>query len=154
MRPVIITGVGAAVTIGLVIAVYSFRTGNSVENTTPPDPVQGAALYAANCASCHGKNLQGQPNWQERRADNTLPAPPHDDSGHTWHHPDSVLFAYTKFGGQASLNENGLTAITSAMPAFEDILSDDEIRNTLAYIRSRWSERARKKQAELTAKSD
>ncbi|MEQ8710351.1 MAG: cytochrome c [Rhodospirillales bacterium] len=151
MRPATAPVIGGAVTIGLVIAAYSFWTDTPVDNTTAADTVQGAALYAENCASCHGANLQGQPDWRERRADNTLPAPPHDDSGHTWHHPDSMLFAYTKFGGQAYLDENGITAITSAMPGFEDILSDDEIRNVLAYIRSQWSEQARQKQAELSA---
>ncbi len=154
MRPIIAAAIGAVVTTGLIITAYSFWADRLPGTTTASDPVQGEVLYAANCASCHGANLQGQPGWRERRPDNTLPAPPHDDSGHTWHHPDSVLFAYTKFGGQAYLDENGITAITSAMPAFEDILSDDEIGDVLAYIRSRWSERARKKQAELTAMND
>ena len=36
-----------------------------------------------NCASCHGDNLQGQPNWQQANADGSYPAPPHDASGHT-----------------------------------------------------------------------
>ena len=37
------------------------------------------------------------------------------------------------------------------MPAFEGVLSDQEISDVLAFIRSRWSERARKTQAEITA---
>jgi mono/diheme cytochrome c family protein len=43
----------------------------------------GKALYAQHCASCHGANLEGQPDWQARKADGKMPAPPHDDSGHT-----------------------------------------------------------------------
>ena len=27
-----------------------------------------------------------------------LPAPPHNETGHTWHHPDEMLFAITKYG--------------------------------------------------------
>ena len=61
-----------------------------------PDDVDvvalGAKIYQARCASCHGAELEGQANWRERGADGILPAPPHDASGHTWHHPDAVLF--------------------------------------------------------------
>ena len=47
------------------------------------DVVAGQSLYADNCASCHGANLEGQPNWQSPDADGVLPAPPHDGTGHT-----------------------------------------------------------------------
>ena len=46
----------------------------------------GKLLYAEQCASCHGAALQGVANWKERLADGSLPPPPHDSSGHTWHH--------------------------------------------------------------------
>ena len=58
----------------------------------------GETVYAAQCAACHGASLEGQPNWRERGADGRLPAPPHDATGHTWHHPDAVLFELTKHG--------------------------------------------------------
>src|SRR5690606_36629755 len=58
----------------------------------------GRALYTGHCAACHGSKLQGQPNWRERREDGRLPAPPHDETGHTWHHPDAVLFDITRNG--------------------------------------------------------
>ena len=41
--------------------------------------------YQEYCASCHGVNLEGQANWRSRNQDGTLPAPPHDETGHTWH---------------------------------------------------------------------
>ena len=50
--------------------------------------VQGKTVYTANCAACHGANLEGQANWRERLDNGRLPAPPHDKTGHTWHHPD------------------------------------------------------------------
>ena len=53
---------------------------------------EGRAVYAAQCASCHGANLEGQPDWRVRLPNGRLPAPPHDASGHTWHHPDKALF--------------------------------------------------------------
>jgi mono/diheme cytochrome c family protein len=65
-----------------------------------------------------------------------MPAPPHDDSGHTWHHPDHVLFGITKYGLAAPYAPPGYE---SDMPAFAGTLSDDEIRAVLAYIATHWS---------------
>jgi hypothetical protein len=65
----------------------------------PNDAAQVAlnkALYAQYCASCHGVNLEDQPEWRERKPDGKMPAPPHDATGHTWHHPDNILFGITK----------------------------------------------------------
>ena len=79
----------------------------------------GAGLYARHCASCHGASLEGQPNWRQRLADGSYPAPPHDVTGHTWHHPDSYLFATVKLGGQATAPPG----VRSRMPAFASRLS-------------------------------
>lgn len=106
----------------------------------------GQRVYDAHCASCHGANLEGQPDWKTRRADGRLPAPPHDDSGHTWHHPFDVLFAITKHGLVPPYAPDGYA---SDMPAFGRRLSDEEIWNVLAYIRSRWSDRIRATHDEL-----
>lgn len=111
------------------------------------DIVAGAALYQDHCASCHGVNLEGQPNWRTPNDDGTLPAPPHDESGHTWHHDSLLLFEYTKFGGQEALARRGLTDFKSGMPGVEAVLSDDEIWNILGYIQSTWSARAQEVQA-------
>ncbi|MFD1912618.1 MULTISPECIES: c-type cytochrome [Paracoccaceae] len=56
----------------------------------------GQQLYADNCASCHGASLEGQPDWRRRLDTGRMPAPPHDDSGHTWHHSDRMLFQITR----------------------------------------------------------
>lgn len=101
----------------------------------------GKRHYAEHCASCHGANLEGQPNWKTRNSDGTLPAPPHDESGHTWHHDNQLLFDYTKRGGEVALAERGVADFKSGMPAFEDTLTDGEIWNILSYIRSTWSVR-------------
>lgn len=95
----------------------------------------GKAVYAENCASCHGVALEGQANWRQRDADGYLPAPPHDETGHTWHHPDSVLFLMTKYGIEEMIGET----YPNNMPAYEDKLSDDEIIAVLSYIKSTWS---------------
>lgn len=99
----------------------------------------GQAIYARHCASCHGARLEGEPNWQERRRDGKLPAPPHDDSGHTWHHPESVLFDIVKHG--LVPGRTAPSGYATNMPAFGDVLTDAEIRAVLAYIAAHWSPR-------------
>jgi len=105
----------------------------------------GEKLYAENCAACHQADLSGEPNWREVKADGTLPAPPHDDSGHTWHHDDQLLFKYTKLGGAGVAPPS----FKSAMPGFADSLSDYEIWAVLSYIKSRWSLKGQARQAGL-----
>ena len=106
----------------------------------------GQKIYADNCASCHGQNLEGEPNWRSPKADLTMPAPPHDDTGHTWHHSDEVLFKLTKYGLAAYLKQPDYK---SNMPAYEDVLTDDEINAVLSFIKSRWSPEMREHQGNL-----
>ena len=105
----------------------------------------GQELYATNCASCHGASLEGQPDWQSRLPGGRLPAPPHDASGHTWHHSDRDLLLITREGLGALLPD-----YESDMPAFGGVLSDAEIVAVLAFIKSTWPERERAWQAEAT----
>lgn len=65
-----------------------------------------------------------------------MPAPPHDDAGHTWHHPERALFGITKYGMVPPYAPPGYQ---SDMPAFQAVLSDEDIRAVLAYIKSHWS---------------
>lgn len=107
---------------------------------------QGRAVYADYCAACHGAELQGAPDWQTPLADGRMPAPPHDASGHTWHHSDSDLRLVVE-GGMAAL----VPGYESDMPAFGGILSPEEIDAVLAYIKSTWPRRERQYQAERSS---
>jgi len=98
----------------------------------------GAKLYAQHCSGCHGVKLEGQPNWRTRGPNGRMPAPPHDESGHTWHHPDRVLFGITKYGLRPPYAPKNYE---SDMPAFGGKLSDEEIWEVLAYIKSHWRSR-------------
>ena len=98
----------------------------------------GYRNYQEYCASCHGVNLEGQANWRSRNQDGTLPAPPHDETGHTWHHETEMLFEYTKLGGQVTFEAVGVKNFTSGMPAFGDVLTDEQIWEVLSFIRSTW----------------
>ena len=100
---------------------------------------QGRQVYADQCASCHGAQLEGQPDWKTPLPSGRLPAPPHDADGHTWHHPDDILFRIVKEGTAAIVGGG----YESDMPGFADLLSDAEIRAVLAYIKSTWPERER-----------
>lgn len=132
---------GAAGAVALAAIAYLLSVASS--ETADPALVAGQELYAANCAGCHGANLEGQPDWRTRLASGKLPAPPHDETGHTWHHSDEQLFTIVKFGLQAIA-----PGYESDMPAFGGTLRDEEIKSILAYIRSTWPERERAYQAE------
>jgi mono/diheme cytochrome c family protein len=108
----------------------------------------GAKVYSRECVSCHGANLEGQANWKEPLPSGRRPAPPHDDSGHTWHHPDYMLFAIVKNGLVPPYAPPGYE---SDMPAFGAKLADDEIWAVLAFIKSRWSREVMAYRAEMTA---
>jgi mono/diheme cytochrome c family protein len=105
-----------------------------------PDPespslvARGRVVYAQQCASCHGENLEGQPNWRVRLPNGRLPAPPHDATGHTWHHGDKELFSMIKTGIPEIV-----PGYQTDMPKYEGILSDSDIWSVLSFIESTWS---------------
>lgn len=105
----------------------------------------GKALYAERCAACHGAKLEGQRDWKSPLPSGRMPAPPHDASGHTWHHPDDVLFRITKEGPAAVVGRG----YQSDMPGFGNVMSDEEIHSVLAFIKSTWPEEERRYQAEM-----
>ena len=134
------------------VAVAAWRLPDLESGTTRADPndrtlvAQGEAVYQAQCAACHGANLEGQPDWRTRNAEGRLPAPPHDETGHTWHHSDQQLFRITKHGLKPPVAPEGYE---SDMPAFDGVLSDDEIWAVLSFIKSRWPERELERQTEI-----
>ena len=147
-------GIAVAAAAGIVAiggGAFYWRHGET-PRIDPGDRAQvalGQSVYAAQCARCHGVNLEGQPNWQQRQANGRLPAPPHDASGHTWHHPDAQLFGITKQGIVPFVSPD----YESDMPAFEETLSDDEIAAVLAYIKSRWPADIRERQARINGQA-
>lgn len=104
----------------------------------------GEELYSENCASCHGENREGQPDWRRRLETGRMPAPPQDGTGHSFTHSDTELFTMTKSGIGAVV-----PGYESDMPAFEDVLSDAEITAILAFVKVNWPEDKRAFQATL-----
>ena len=123
---------------------YDSNRGPAEIHLRPDDMrtvARGEVIYQEQCAVCHGTNLEGQPDWRERLPSGRLPAPPHDRTGHTWHHPDAQLFDITKRGPAAVVGGG----YESDMPGFADILSDDDIIAVLSYIKSTWPDEVRRR---------
>ena len=99
------------------------------------------------CASCHGVNLEGQDGWRDKMVDGMRLAPPHDKSGHTWHHPDALLFKLTKYGFAAMISSD----YKVSMPSYDDVLKDEEIVAALSYIKSTWPDDVRQIQDKINA---
>ena len=119
----------------------------------PPVPTSDAAqiklgrqVYQATCAVCHGANAEGAPNWVTPDATGNFPPPPHDDTGHTWHHSDRVLYEMIQNGMSDPLRPNSPVR----MPTFGNRLSNVEIRAVIAYFKGLWSPEHREYQWEQT----
>lgn len=122
---------------------------NPEPSVAPLDPrvvQRGRAVYQAYCAQCHGANAEGQPNWRQQNADTTYPPPPHDSTGHTWHHSDGLLYRIVRDGGKFYEDPG----FKSAMPALGDRLSPEEIRAVISYLKSLWGSKERSFQAQVS----
>jgi mono/diheme cytochrome c family protein len=117
------------------------------ENRRADQIAIGRNLYQVHCAICHGRNLEGQPQWQRRMSNGHMPAPPHDGSGHTWHHADDVLIGITKSGLKPYAGED----YESDMPAFENTLSDADVEAIWSFVKSTWPDRQREYQRQITS---
>ena len=137
-----------------VLALAACDIGSTSKVVLRPDDPQvlelGAKVYQARCAACHGAHLEGQPNWRKTDATGRFPAAPHDASGHTWHHPDDLLFRITKYGVAKA---SDLKDYDSAMPAFEGVMTDAEIIAVLSWIKAQWPPEIRKEQDEVNAEA-
>jgi len=155
LKPLILGAVGLLALLLVAGAGYfSLRVSNRqaaapVHSLRPDDPQVlrvGARIYAQQCAACHGARSEGQPSWRVRGPDGLLPAPPHDASGHTWHHPDEQLFAITKQGLAQLINQPDYR---TAMPIYDGVLSDNEIVAVLSLIKAQWPPEIRQRHDEI-----
>ena len=91
---------------------------------------RGAELYIANCQLCHG----------DQRGQGGVGAPPHNQGGHTWHHPDAQLKDWV-INGKLGLAQ---------MPDFKETLNESDIDEILTYIKTWWSKEQRETQADVS----
>lgn len=83
-------------------------TGNETTPTTTGDPDKGLAVYKGNCLACHGTEGTGGHNGPDLQLSTMSDDP-------------QAIIAKVKAGG-------------GGMPAFQGVLSDDDINNVAAYI--------------------
>jgi len=145
MRRLFFTGLVVLTISGLWLAWQLGRTSTS-DTASLEAIATGRTLYALHCVSCHGAQLEGQPDWRTPLPTGRLPAPPHDAGGHTWHHSDDLLFQIVKEGTAAVVGGG----YESDMPGFGNILNDAEILTLLDFIKSTWPERERLYQADMS----
>ena len=147
--------ISAVAAVALLLSYLALRSTDDgpVSRLRPDDAglvAKGGAIYVAQCASCHGLKLEGQPEWRTRGPDGLLPAPPHDASGHTWHHPDETLFRITKFGVAKIIGDPNYK---TAMPAYEGRLSDEDIVAVLPWIKAQWPASIRQRHDQMNAQA-
>jgi mono/diheme cytochrome c family protein len=121
------------------------------ETAVPPVPTfdsqlisRGEVIYQQFCASCHGENLEGQADWRSPLPDGSLRAPPHDATGHTWHHPDDLLFEIITDGSDPALG--------GTMQGFGDVIDEPDRIAVLEFIKSSWGQEEREFQWWITAR--
>lgn len=148
--------VGAAVVVVIGVALASrlsiFASPVPGSDTRPAgdftaQELRGRTIHAASCASCHGSLTGG---------DMMDYPPPHNASGHTWHHPDCQLKRIVLEGGDemtAMMRDMMAPSGAPTMQSFKDRLSDEDIDAVLAYIKTMWSPEQRELQAEVTRES-
>ena len=150
MKRIALIVVGGAALFGATLYAFSNvlaeRTRVVLRDNDPAIVALGANVYEANCASCHGADLEGQANWRSPGEDGRLLAPPHDETGHTWHHDSDTLFQLTKYGVSALINDPDYA---SNMPIYDGVLSDEEIIAVISYIKSTWPEEIRARHTEM-----
>ena len=108
---------------------------------TPVPSRSGEDVFASICATCHGTEGQGQPNWHVSNEDGTLPAPPLNGDGHAWHHSDGFLYRVVQHGGKFQEDPVLLPGFKSAMPAFGSQLNHEETIAVISYIKSLWGDK-------------
>ncbi|MEK9673731.1 MAG: cytochrome c [Rhodospirillaceae bacterium] len=129
------------------------RAAEAAVVLTPHDAAvvaRGKDVYRDQCAQCHGANLEGEAGWREPLPNGRMKAPPHDASGHTWHHADAVLFKITKYG-PAKVVGGGYQ---SNMPGFVEQVSDADIVAVLSYIKSTWPDRIKQRHDKINERAN
>jgi len=115
---------------------------NQYNTVVPPLPTldssqiaRGKQIYQQHCASCHGANAEGAANWKTPDENLNYPPPPHNDNGHSWHHPDRVLYEAIRDGIRDTLRPNQ----PMRMRSFSVKLSYAEISAVIASFKSLWT---------------
>lgn len=106
---------------------------------------RGGRLFQEYCASCHGVDAQGAANWRQKGADGKYPAPPLNGTGHAWHHPEKVLLMTIR---------DGTKRLGGSMPAWGDKLSEQDMRDIIAWFQAKWPQEIHAEWARRNARAN
>jgi mono/diheme cytochrome c family protein len=132
-----------ALWLALIVVGHAMAEDHSSSRDTP-QLEDGKKVYRQYCASCHGIQGEGMPNWEEQNALGELPAPPHGPEGHTWKHSDAMLYRIVAEGWRDPWNKTDRLT----MPAYQEILAPSEIRDVVDYLKTLWTQEQRHHQAD------
>ena len=104
--------------VAIILSSYAMADGARAGNVATYPVADGAALYAAKCATCHAKDGRGIPSWRSKGQ------PDFTDPKWQRSQTDAQIAAATK-------NGKG-----KYMPAFKAKLTDEEIAAVVARIRA------------------
>lgn len=135
--------------VGYLLAACGDRRPDALPPLDPLALRTGAAVYQARCATCHGARGEGAADWTRPGPGGVYPAPPHDSTGHTWHHADGLLSRIVARGTAAAIGDTS-RASRYGMPAFDSVLSLREIHAVILYLKTGWTPAQRRTQAEAS----
>lgn len=130
MRPLISLGllVAIGIVLGYIVGMHTDKplsqsdasAGNPIPSTQASIDT-GRMLFMNNCIQCHGETGRG-----DGPLASTLPIPPANLYQHIPYHPDQFFFGVMTKG------------LSGVMPAFEDVLSENDRWNILNFLRDQF----------------
>jgi mono/diheme cytochrome c family protein len=111
--------------------ILNLNSGHVERNFDPAQIQRGSDLFHTHCAGCHGENAVGTVDWRTPNPDGRFPPPPLNGTAHDWHHSTAVLKKTILKGGPPEI---------SAMPAWEGILTEQQVDDIVVWIKSLWSD--------------
>jgi mono/diheme cytochrome c family protein len=125
----------AGLLLSLLLAESAVAGGDPPPALGPELVVEGKRIYQQYCASCHGAQGEGAPDWEQQNALGELPPPPHGPAGHTWKHSDAMLYRIISQGWRDPWNKTDRLT----MPAFGKVLTPHEIKAVITYLKTLWT---------------
>lgn len=102
----------------IIVSSYVLATGGPAGLKAATAVADGNALYAAKCATCHGKDGRGIPSWRSKGQ------------------PDFTDPKWQKSRTDAQISDATKNGKGKYMPAFKAKMSDEEIAAVVARVRS------------------
>lgn len=102
----------------IIVSSYALADGGSPNNAVAVAAADGNALYVSKCATCHGKDGRGIPNWRSKGQ------------------PDFTDAKWQKAKTDAQISDVTKNGKGKYMPAFKAKMSDEEIAAVVARVRA------------------